>query len=509
MSGGKIIAFSGPPGCGKTVLSVRTAAELAGTGKRTVLISLDNTVPSVPLIFPRLGHGDLKSIGEFLMSLDVDSDSLLRSAITVRNNPNLIFLGYMPGENILTYPEFSPARTVRLYESALSVADYVIVDTKSGFREDVLSDCAVSRADLRADIYNPDIRTMAYYTSASAVSYQPRLVQRTCQHARRTDISGRKRGCYPAHFDPHDKIYTAPALRKEEKMIYFPIFAGFITGGIGLSLIIMDILRIPTSKCSGAFLSASRQNKTDPSAVNVRLEALARFISGYVHLKENRKRKLAAALAAADKDISPERHIADCVVKASVIGIFAIPAAVIFTPAAPVILLAAVIEYSSAMNAPERSGSQRRESIEDELPLLCTRIESKLGSTRNVIQILSSYRENAGPELRKELTITIADMESGNPAAALSRLEARVGSPWLSDITRGLTAVLDGNNPPGYWVSLSMRLSDARRQKLRLEADKIPAKINRLSLLLLVCVIIIYITVIGGELIRSLGILFG
>ena len=167
MSGGKIIAFSGPPGCGKTVLSVRTAAELAGTGKRTVLISLDNTVPSVPLIFPRLGHGDLKSIGGFLMSLDVDSDSLLRSAITVRNNPNLIFLGYMPGENILTYPEFSPARTVRLYESALSVADYVIVDTKSGFREDVLSDCAVSRADLRADIYNPDIRTTAYYTSAA------------------------------------------------------------------------------------------------------------------------------------------------------------------------------------------------------------------------------------------------------------------------------------------------------------------------------------------------------
>ena len=64
---------------------------------------------------------------------------------------------------------------------------------------------------------------------------------------------------------------------------------------------------------------------------------------------------------------------------------------------------------------------------------------------RDVLYILDSYRDNAGEDMKQELAITAADMRSGNYEAALTRLESRVGSSMLSDVTRGLIGVLRGD----------------------------------------------------------------
>ena len=41
--------------------------------------------------------------------------------------------------------------------------------------------------------------------------------------------------------------------------------------------------------------------------------------------------------------------------------------------------------------------------------------------------------QNAGREMKHELDITVADMKSGNYEAAITRLEARVGSAMMND----------------------------------------------------------------------------
>ncbi len=57
--------------------------------------------------------------------------------------------------------------------------------------------------------------------------------------------------------------------------------------------------------------------------------------------------------------------------------------------------------------------------------------------------MLEHYKENAGAAFR-ELDIVCADMRSSSYEAALTRFEARLNSPQLSDVVRGLIGVLRG-----------------------------------------------------------------
>lgn len=116
---------------------------------------------------------------------------------------------------------------------------------------------------------------------------------------------------------------------------------------------------------------------------------------------------------------------------------------------------------------------------------------------------------DAGPELKHELDITAADMHSGNNEIAITRLEARVGSPLMSDVCRGLISINRGDVNTVYWKSLSMKFADIQRQQLRIKAEKIPKKVKKLSMCLLFCFMLIYIVVILAQIVSSMGVLFG
>lgn len=106
--------------------------------------------------------------------------------------------------------------------------------------------------------------------------------------------------------------------------------------------------------------------------------------------------------------------------------------------------------------------------------------------------MLESYAKNAGREMKHELDITVADMKSGNYEAAITRLEARVGSAMMSDVCRGLIGILRGDDTEMYWASLTLKFNDIQRQQLRLRAQKVPRKVKRLSMCLLICFMLVY-----------------
>jgi hypothetical protein len=54
-----------------------------------------------------------------------------------------------------------------------------------------------------------------------------------------------------------------------------------------------------------------------------------------------------------------------------------------------------------------------------------------------------------------------------------------------------------------------VKFSDYQRQLLKQQAQKIPGKVKRLSMCLLFCFMLIYIVVIGMEIMNSIGVLFG
>ncbi|MBR2885241.1 MAG: secretion protein F [Clostridia bacterium] len=279
--------------------------------------------------------------------------------------------------------------------------------------------------------------------------------------------------------------------------------------GVAVFYILADLFALPYLKTSKAVINLSKQQRDKTSGLDVWLKGLATALSKFIKINEFKKAQLEADLKTAQMDITPEMFKANAIVKALIIGILAIPMAFIFPLLCPVVIFLAIFLYNLEIKSVSRRIKDKRQKIEYELPRLVFTIEKTLKHSRDVLYMLESYKENAGQEMKHELDITVADMKSGNYESAITRLEARVGSAQMSDVCRGLIGILRGDDTSLYWSSLAIKFNDIQRQQLRLQAQKIPKKVKRLSMCLLFCFMLIYIVVILSQIMSSIGVLFG
>lgn len=277
---------------------------------------------------------------------------------------------------------------------------------------------------------------------------------------------------------------------------------------IALYFVLADVYKIPYYKTSKAVESLSKRQKEKKSSLDIWLSGLAEWLSKHLKLNEFKRAQLEADLKTAQMDITPEMFKANCIVKACLIGVFAIPVGFIFPLLVPVVLFLAVFLYRMESKSVGKRIRAKREKIEYELPRLVSNIEKTLAHNRDVLYMLESYAPNAGPELKHELDITVADMKSGNYEGAITRLESRVGSSMMSDVCRGLIGILRGDDNRMYWATLALKFNDTARQQLRLRAQKVPRKVKRLSMCLLICFMLIYVVVILEQIMSSIGVLF-
>ncbi|MGN0467314.1 MAG: secretion protein F [Acutalibacteraceae bacterium] len=279
--------------------------------------------------------------------------------------------------------------------------------------------------------------------------------------------------------------------------------------GIGFFMILADCFRIPYMRTSKAVNNLAKQQKEKTSSLDVWLSSFASFIARKLKLNEFKRAQLESDLRTAQMDISPEMFMANAIVKSLIVGVLAVPVFFILPVLSPIILFLAFILYRMNMKGIANRIRKKRAGIEYELPRFVFKIEKSLMHDKDVLGMIESFARNAGPELKHELDITAADMRSGNTEIAITRLEARVGSPLMSDVCRGLISIDRGDVNTVYWKSLSMKFADIQRQQLRLEAQKIPKKVKRLSMCLLFCFMLIYIVVILAQIMNSVGVLFG
>ena len=279
--------------------------------------------------------------------------------------------------------------------------------------------------------------------------------------------------------------------------------------GLGLFFILADAYAVPYYKTSKAVVSISKLQKEKTSALELWFQGLAQWLAKELPMDPFRKSQLETDLKTAQMDITPEMFRANAIVKAGIVGILAIPMAFIFPLLCPVVLGFAIFLYRMEVRSISKRIQGKRSKIEYELPRLVFNIEKTLKHNRDVLYMLESYMNTAGPEIKYELAITAADMRSGNYEAAITRLESRVGSSMMSDVCRGLIGILRGDDTEMYWASLAIKFSDAQRQQLRIQAHQVPRKVKRLSMCLLVCFMMIYIVVILAQIVGSLGVLFG
>ena len=279
--------------------------------------------------------------------------------------------------------------------------------------------------------------------------------------------------------------------------------------GVGLMYILLDAFKIPYLKTSKSVKTVSKKQREKTSSVDVWLGGLADSIAKIIKINEYKRAEIENDLRTARIDITPEQYKANAIVKALVIGVFAVPMLFIFPLLSPVIFITAIIVYNSENKKAGKKIKEKRRKIEYELPRFVSTVEKTLKHSRDALYMIESYIPSAGDEFKDELNITAADMCSSNYEAAITRLESRIGSPMMSDVCRGLIGILRGDDMAVYWSTLSLKFADVHRQNLRMQAQKVPKKVKRLSVCLLVCFMLIYVVVILYQIANSLSMLFG
>ncbi len=276
----------------------------------------------------------------------------------------------------------------------------------------------------------------------------------------------------------------------------------------GLFFIASDVLKLPRLATGKAMLSASSSRKERVKGMEAMVNGWAVKLAPYVPMDEYKKNRMKNTLRAAGIHKTPEEYMAFAIVKAGLVALGIVPCLLVLPLLAPVLLFLAVLIYFKEVKRADEKLSAKRAKIESELPRFVATITQEMKASRDVLGMLENYKKNAGEEFAVELDILTADMRSSSYEAALTRFEARINSPMLSDLTRGLIGVLRGDDGAMYFQMLAHDMKQLELQRLKAQAMKIPPKIRVFSFIMLMCFLLTYIAVIVFEILRSLKVMF-
>ena len=267
---------------------------------------------------------------------------------------------------------------------------------------------------------------------------------------------------------------------------------------------------VPTGKTSRTMLMVRKQQGVKGERLaEVYLTKIAGLLAPFLKLDRLKRNKLQSALTIAGLELTPEVYTAKAWVTAGAAGLCSFPVAFVMPLMAPLLIGLAVALWFSTYYAAFDYVRKRQKLIEAEIPRFALTIGQNLENDRDVLKILTSYRRVAGRDFGLELDQTIADMMTSNYENALLHFETRLGSPMLSDIIRGLVGVLRGDDQRMYFKMICFDMRQIEQNNLKKEAAKRPKKIQRYSMMMLICIMIIYLVVLCTEVLSSLGAFFG
>lgn len=159
---GKMIAFYGAPGVGKTTAALKTAMEIYGmSGSPVLFISPDMETPCLAYLLPNLKDGELYSLGATLDHTDIYREDVMKEIVSVKSMRDFGFMGFRLGENRYTYPRVTEDKVMAFFRIAGGIAEHVVVDCSSD-HDDLVSILAKSCADTAVHIIKPDIKCLAW-----------------------------------------------------------------------------------------------------------------------------------------------------------------------------------------------------------------------------------------------------------------------------------------------------------------------------------------------------------
>ena len=150
---------------------------------------------------------------------------------------------------------------------------------------------------------------------------------------------------------------------------------------VGLGFILSDVFKIPKYPVSKAMTILGKRQKKKTNPLDIWLGDLANFIASRMKLNEYKRLQLKVDLDSADMTVSPEQYVANAIVKALFIGVFAIPFLFFAPILSALIIVIAVVIYFSEYKKVSNIIKEKRQKIEYELPRLVSNIDKTLEDT--------------------------------------------------------------------------------------------------------------------------------
>lgn len=246
----------------------------------------------------------------------------------------------------------------------------------------------------------------------------------------------------------------------------------------------------------------------------------------FISLEDMKRQDMANSLRALDMGESPELFYA----RAWATGILYALLVLAFLPLFIVIVLlffpgevssATVVQFGVALAAVmlyvgyravtkelAEKIKARREAIEWELPQFSGTVLQCLGHTRNVIDILESYRKICGPALKREIEQTLNDMRTGNQETAVKNLAARINSGAFTQLAQGLLGLMSGDDQTSYFQIITKDFSKSQHELMKKEYIARPSKLTINNFLLLAGMLLMLFVAIGSFLVDTSAALF-
>lgn len=279
--------------------------------------------------------------------------------------------------------------------------------------------------------------------------------------------------------------------------------------GVGIYHLSCAFVDVPTAGTSRMMMIAKKQTGSGSEKLfDVYLTRIADKLSPLLKLDPIKRNKLLLTLSIAGIPLTPESYTIKAFLTALITVLAGLPLFFIMPLMGFLVIGLAVLMWFSTYYKAFDLVKKRKKLIEAELPRFAVSIQQSLSTDRDVLKLLTSYRRIAGPHLGQELDTTIADMKTGNYENALLHLQNRVGSTMLSDIVRGLIGTLRGDDQQMYFKMLVFDMRQIEQNNLKKEAAKRPKQMQKYSMMMLFCILLIYVVVLSVEVISSLGSFF-
>lgn len=277
----------------------------------------------------------------------------------------------------------------------------------------------------------------------------------------------------------------------------------------GIFMTFAGILKLPTRR----YISSVKNFNTTAKSISDMKESfclnIANNIERFIKLEKSKKEKLKKILRIANIKKTEENYVAYAIANSIFWFLsFAILSLIFNKFLIFVGIIFAIKIYFNCLNEAQNKIKETRENIEKEMYRFASTIEQESKNHRDVIKIFENFKTGTNENFKREIENLLVDMRLTSYETALIRFENSINSTMLSEVVRGLIGILNGDDNTEYFRMLTYKFKNFELNRLEKEAQKIPGKVTKFSMLMMVCMLLLCAVAITLQIVSNAGTVF-